>query len=356
MSSKRLGLIIPLPEEFEYARHELDIVGEITLGGRIYHRFLVGASGVSGVLTIVHDMGQANAAIAAHDMISAFKVPLVAVVGTAAALSDNVALGDVVIASEIHDYLHAGKAVNDPDDPAKWGVELAGTTWKSSSTLRRHLQNYPTTRAGRQQINHWSETALQECRISPPARPTRGPLYHVAPIATGDLVGASAPFISMLKAHNRKLAALEMEAGGAALSAYQHDGVDVVVVRGISDRAGADKTSTDASVDLDGAPNAWRAYAVRNATKLLTTLVGGSDFPWRKQVNDEPAPKRKVSWATVGAAAAVAVPIGYAVGAHDKDHDITAEPVPDGVPEPSDGHNPEHNGDATTEAIFPGGE
>lgn len=350
MTSRRLGLIIPLTEEFEYVRSGLDIVDDIRMGGWRYHRFLIRGTDVGGVLTIVHEMGQPNAALAARDMISDFGPPLVAVIGTAAALSDDVALGDVVIASEIHDYLHASKAVPDPGDPTKWHLALAGTSWKPNFRLLSHLQDYPTTRTGRQQVDHWAESAVRECRIAQPFRPSQGPRCHVAPIATGDLVGAAPAFVAMLKQHNRKLAALEMEAGGAALSAYQQENVDLMVVRGVSDRAGTDKASTDATIDIDGAPNAWRAYAVTNATSLLITLVSSPDFPWRRQEDDEPLSKRNPSWATIATTSAVVGPLAYLAGGTPKGgndpiaepvYDITAELLPNSTTtEPYEGATP----------------
>jgi nucleoside phosphorylase len=311
-----LGLIVPLDEEFEYVLPELELTGEVRLGGTLYHRFRFSDSGVSGVVSVMYEMGLPDAALAAHDLLNHFDVPLVAVVGTAAALNDEVELGDVVLAKEIENYLHVGKIVDTEDG---WGLRMAGTSWKPSHRLKSYLQSYKHSSSGRKQVKEWAERSLGECRISGGARPTFPPQYHVAQIASGDVVGASAAFREELLNHNRKLAALEMEAGGAALSGYHRvNAIDVLVARGISDRAGADKSATDGVVDLDGRPNAWRAYAVCNAINLVKVLVGAPDFPCRQP---RPAPAQKSTFHTVAVTTAVTVPpamtLGVDVGRRD---------------------------------------
>lgn len=307
-----LGLIVPLGEEVEYVLSELDLLSETRIEGTLYHRFRIGESGVTGVLSVLYGMGQPNAALAAHDLLAHFDVPLIAVVGTAAALSDDVALGDVVLAEEIENYLYAAKIVDAPAEEGGWRVRLAGTSWKPSFPLCSYLHDYKHSAAGRPRVREWSERSLSRCRIAEPARPKRPPRYHVGPIATGDVVGAAAAFREELLAHNRKLAALEMEAGGAALSAYRRvDALDVLVARGVSDRAGADKSATDDVVDLDGEPNAWRAYAVRNAVNVVKMLFEAPDFPARRP--PEPRAQRAAS-STALVTAALTLPSGIYLG------------------------------------------
>ncbi|MCX4658787.1 5'-methylthioadenosine/S-adenosylhomocysteine nucleosidase family protein [Streptomyces uncialis] len=281
MNLPRVGLIVPLREEFDYVASVLDILGDTEENGRVYHRFVIPGTQDTGILTVIHDMGLANGALAAHDLVSTFHVPLIAVIGTAAALDKDIRLGDVVIASEIIDYLQAAKATEDADDPSRIRISIAGTHWKPSAPLLSYVRNFPIRQATRRKAEEWSEAAHDRCRIEPGARPAKAPVYHVGHIASGDVVVGSEAFISLLKNHDRKCAAVEMEAGGAALSVYQNNKVELMVVRGVSDRAEKSKTATDETLDIDGAPNAWRGYAVRNATTLLMTLLAGPGFPWR---------------------------------------------------------------------------
>lgn len=281
MNLPRVGLIVPLREEFGYVASVLDILGDTEENGRVYHRFVIPGTRDTGILTVIHGMGLTNGALAAHDLVSTFHVPLIAVIGTAAALDKDIRLGDVVIASEIIDYLQAAKATEDADDPSRIRISIGGTHWKPSAPLLSYVQNFPIRQATRPKVEEWSAASLGRCRIEPGARPAEAPVYHVGHIASGDVVVGSEAFITLLKEHDRKCAAVEMEAGGAALSAYQNNKVELMVIRGISDRAEKNKTATDETLDIDGVPNAWRGYAVRNATALLMTLLAGPGFPWR---------------------------------------------------------------------------
>ncbi|MEU0310138.1 phosphorylase family protein [Streptomyces cyaneofuscatus] len=143
------------------------------------------------------------------------------------------------------------------------------------------VRNFPLRKASRDVVTAWSRDALARCPLPVALRPAEGPGLHVAPVATGDVVVGSDAFKTVIRNKNRTLAAVEMEAGGAALSAYRSDTADVLVVRGISDHAAKDKTATDLTPDVDGRPNAWRRYAVTNATRIMLKLLAAPDFPWR---------------------------------------------------------------------------
>ncbi|WP_431781094.1 hypothetical protein [Streptomyces chumphonensis] len=281
MTHLRVGVIVPLPEEFRYVSSVLDLLTDFREQGRVYHTFRIPGTDTGGLLTVLHDMGHANAAIAAQDLIRVFRVPLVTVIGTGAALSPEVALGDVVVASEIDAYLYRAKAVEDAEHPGRTTLTLAGTSWKPSAPLLDHVRNFPLRRASRDIVTSWSGDALADCPLTPELRPAHGPALHVTPVATGEVVVGSAEFKEVIRSRNRTLAAVEMEAGGAALSAYHSDTADVLVIRGISDHAARDKTETDGARDVDGRPNAWRRYGVTNATRLLVSLLAAPDFPWR---------------------------------------------------------------------------
>lgn len=277
----KVGMVVALDEEFRYLMAGLDRLGDFEVEQRVYYRFRVPGTDVTGVLTTMDTMGLPEATAAVKDLVHEFKVSLVALVGTAAALDDDLPLGDVVIASEIVDYLYQAKVVDDPNNPESAEFRFAGTNWKPSAALLRYVQNFRRREATEQLVEQWTRDGHTACRIAEPDRPDEGPQYHVAPIASGNVVIGSKTFKAKLLAHNRKLAAVEMEAGGAALATYPRDGVDLIVVRGLSDRAESGKTATDATRDLDGRRNAWRRYAVGNAIRLLTTMLADPGFPWR---------------------------------------------------------------------------
>ncbi|MGX2993355.1 5'-methylthioadenosine/S-adenosylhomocysteine nucleosidase family protein [Streptomyces sp. JNUCC 64] len=365
MTEPRVGVIVPLAEEFAYVSSVLDVLGDMEVDDRVYHRFVVPDSdGVTGVLTVVHDMGQASAALAAHDLAATFPVPLITVLGTAAALDEDVALGDVVIGSELIDYLNAGKVTEDPDDPTRVRIAVGGTHWKPSAPLLRYVRNFPIRKASGPLAKRWSADAHERCRIVPGSRPAKAPAYHVGHIASGDVVVASDAFKALIKNHDRKCLAVEMEAGGAALSAYQNDDADLMVIRGVSDYAEGNKTATDRTLDVDGEPNAWRRYAVENATALLATLLAGPGFPWRaapnasarrggrasrgaaERASGAPAegnPSAAGLWlpvATTGALTAAATAAAVARHGHQDAHDSAG---PGHEPTPTGGHHHGHH-------------
>ncbi|SNS00828.1 5'-methylthioadenosine/S-adenosylhomocysteine nucleosidase [Actinomadura mexicana] len=282
MGKARIGLIVPLPEEYTSVEGVFDVLGDHEQGGRVYYRFLVPGTEHAGVLTVVSDMGPENAALAAADLIGEFKVSLVVVIGLAAALSDDIVLGDVVVGSEIVDYLNEGKVVGNAQDGTRFDVVMAGTNWKPSARLRTFVQNFPLRKVSRGALGAWAESALEQCRIAPGRRPSEPPRLHFTKIATSGLVVASTAFKQRIKEHDRKIGAIEMEAGGAALAAYRKEDVDLLVVRGISDRAEHRKTAADGTRDVDGRPAAWRRYAVRNAASLLAAMLADPHFPWRE--------------------------------------------------------------------------
>ncbi|MET8828092.1 hypothetical protein ABZX40_21165 [Streptomyces sp. NPDC004610] len=351
----RVGLVVALDEEFWYVMSRLDKLGDVEHEKRVYYRFRVPGSDVTGVLTVLDTMGLPNAAVAVNDLVHAFKVSLVALVGTAAALDDDLALGDVVIASEIVDYLNQSKIVDDAEDPTRPRYRLAATNWKPSADLLRYVNNFPRRAATAELARNWSDEAHAACRIEPSHRPATGPRYHVAPVASGEHVVGSEVFKEVLKTHHRKLAAVEMEAGGAALAAYPQDHVDLLVLRGLSDRAEATKAATDAIVDVDGRPNALRDYAVGNATRLLTIMLADPGFPWSPREEPPEIPPRTTGLfaattghvlnglASHGLGAAVALPVGYELG-----HRVTAHLMHD---QPSNAKE----GERQPQASVPGG-
>ncbi|MGA5471119.1 hypothetical protein ACPCUK_20345 [Streptomyces arboris] len=143
MTELRVGLIVPLREEFGYVSSVVDLLGDSREQGRVYHSFLVPGTDITGLLTVLHDMGQSNAAIAAQDLTRIFGVPLVALIGTGAALASEVGLGDVVVASEIDSYLHRAKAVGDADHPegraSRWPGRAGSRPPRCSTTSATSL-------------------------------------------------------------------------------------------------------------------------------------------------------------------------------------------------------------------------
>jgi nucleoside phosphorylase len=219
-------------------------------------------------------MGPVSAALATERLLAEFAVREVAMVGIAGALSDDLALGDVVIASKVDYYQQGAKAVAGEAG----GIEflLAGNVFQGPRFLLQVARNLRWMPENAKTIDAWKSSAAgRREHLGLPSGLARDPAdYVVAPIASGDIVGAASEFARWLRAkRDRSLAAIEMEAAGAAYAAYSRiEGVPVFVVRGISDFADERKAELDKAVSSYGKGN-WRRYATMNAVDLLVRIL-----------------------------------------------------------------------------------
>jgi nucleoside phosphorylase len=282
-----VGLIIPLREEFESAREILRFEDP---DSHFYYPFSIPGSSLRGIATILLDMGQAESAGAATRLLERFDVRLLALVGIAGALDRDLRLGDVVVADAVDEYLHAAKVI--PDGKSQgFEFELGSFSWRAGNAIASYVGNFGLL-AGGAELAEWRERGRR--RLDPglqaamPAMVGAVPAYRVGAIATGDVVSAAAPFAHWLRAHNRRLVAIEMEAGGAARALNRQGRTDLIVVRGVSDFADERKSMLDSAATPDTNPRAWRRYAILNAADLFAVLVTNPLFPWSRASNDGP--------------------------------------------------------------------
>ena len=127
-------LIIPLREEFDCARDILHFDDPISDGSYFLHPFSIPGSSVTGIAVVLFGVGLASSAVAATHLLSSYDIRVLALVGIAGALSPELHLGDVVIASSVDEYLHGAKVR--PDATGR-GVEfeLGGTAWQATPEI-----------------------------------------------------------------------------------------------------------------------------------------------------------------------------------------------------------------------------
>jgi nucleoside phosphorylase len=276
-------LIIPLREEFDYARDILRFDNPISDGSYYLHPFSVPGSSVKGIAVVLFEMGPASSAVAATRLLSSYNIRVLALVGIAGALSTKLHLGDVVIASSIDEYLYGAKAT---PDATGHGVEfeLGGVAWQATPEIVSYANNFrylTDTGAG---FTSWRERAKDRrdpgLAAAIPAMADDYPDYLVGAIATGEIVSAAESFARWLRRTNRFRAAIEMEAGGAARAIYRDRRAHLVVVRGVSDFSDERKCDLDATNTLGANIGAWRRYAMNNAVDLFAALVANPQFPW----------------------------------------------------------------------------
>ncbi|MFG2512121.1 5'-methylthioadenosine/S-adenosylhomocysteine nucleosidase [Streptomyces sp. NPDC048584] len=160
-------------------------------------------------------MGAERAAALTTQLINWLDPEAVFFVGVAGSLKDDVEIGDVVVGTKVYE-IHGGKRTPE-------GFQVRPESLPGSHALvqaaRSAVRDMPDVRA------------------------------HLLPIATGDVVLADAEseIARFIRRNYNDAGAIEMEGSGAAHAAHLNGQVHALVVRGISDRADAEKHEADSS-------------------------------------------------------------------------------------------------------------
>jgi nucleoside phosphorylase len=249
VGSNRIVVLTALPLEAaavrahlpQPTRHDLPagtIVEEAALPGTGYN-----------ICLVCTGPGNGQAAVVAERVINWAGPAAVLFVGIAGALKEDVALGDVVAATRVTGF-QGGKDTAD-------GFKTRPDTWASAHRLIQVAQ-YVEAHA------LWLKFLPDE------GRPV--PNVHFKPIVSGDVVKDTddSPLAVLLNTTYNDAVAIEMEAAGAAQAA-QHPAVDLLVIRGISDRSDGTKASSD-----DGA---WQTRAARHAAAFALGVIAALPAP-----------------------------------------------------------------------------
>jgi nucleoside phosphorylase len=196
-------------------------------------------------------MGRVPAATATADAIRRWHPRYIVLVGIAGGIAArNVAIGDILISSQVVDYSLQKLTPEGPD--VRWEVHRA------DARLLDACNNFRGDR--------WQELILTK-------RPGRGrPNRHFGPIASGDKVIAFGDVLAKYQGVWTKLLGVEMEAGGVAMAAFQSaDRPGFFMVRGVSDLADENKGSSDVEK--------WRPYACDVAASFTIALLRSGPVP-----------------------------------------------------------------------------
>ena len=139
---------------------------------------------------VLDEMGPVSAAVATERMLTEFAVREVAMVGIAGALNDDVGLGDVVIASKVDNYQQAAKAV--AGEAGGIDFLLAGNVFQGPRFLLQVARNMRRMPETADIFHEWqSGTTARREQLGLPSELAKDAAdYCVAPIASGDVVGA----------------------------------------------------------------------------------------------------------------------------------------------------------------------
>jgi nucleoside phosphorylase len=263
-----VAIIVALREEFRHLYPWLNRPTPVEIEGHQYYRSTIeGDAGYSVVSCFVGDMGPVPAAIATSRLIDKWRPKWVVLLGVGGAVSKDVALGDIVVATQVDSYLDAGKAV---DDDHAFTLQPSGAVFRAHRQLVSRVRNFEFTRADRfaaWQSGCRARYEQSEALVASNIRSSEVQL-HDGTIASGPLVGASVAFRTWLARRERGYKAIEMEGGAAHWAAEQSwSQPRTLVVRGMSDRADPNKSLTD-----ETGRGAVRTWAMQNAIAFVWKL------------------------------------------------------------------------------------
>lgn len=283
LAAADVAILIALPEEWDVfwpiAGRPKGLKDEES--GRYYYPFSVEAAvgrPYRCVAVCMHAIGPAQAVDASHLLLQGKPKTLVNI-GIAAAIHDDLRLGDVVIADQVDSYLETTKAT--AKRRRKFNFEFRGSVYKTTYSFVQDVVNLKHTLpdafaqwhlACKSAAEH-EAAVVQKGRLEGLLR--EAPLLAPVHLASGPAVAAAEAFSDWIRTRDSQLKALEMEAGGMMLAAHQRGApAATLVLRGISDFGDHRKTEMDTS-----SGGAFRRLAMWNATQLLWTMMGRGLLP-----------------------------------------------------------------------------
>ena len=207
----KIGIIAAMPEELIHLTQNLDKPQEVQVMGNTYY---TGTVGKTEVVLVQSGIGKVMSAMSVAVLVDHFQVEAIINTGSAGALAEGIAVGDVVIADKLvyHDV-----------DVTAFGYaygQMAGQPlyFNSDKEFITRIQ-----------------TNLSQLEQT----------WHLGLIATGDSFIAGDDKIASIKSHFPDVLAVEME-GAAIAQAAQALDLPFLVIRAMSDNA-----NHEASISFD---------------------------------------------------------------------------------------------------------
>lgn len=309
-----IGFVIALTEEFEQF---LSVIGEYTVqyddeySNYTYHFSIeCEKEGVPKqrkcIAVLIGTMGHTNAAQMVDRIVSKYSIRTVISIGIAGGLSGDVKALDVVFASQVNSYFENAKAIENMTQPNELAFALGGQATKTTHRFKNEavnlrFANEEIWKSWRVACEQNLSTAVGDSSIPPAVRnklhevcrelfgdsfetmtqleaANKHPRVRITPelhaddvhIASGPIVGAHVAFVKWIKARgDRKVLALEMEAGGVMTAAYwRAREVRTIAVRAISDLADEGKSVLEELFE-----GRLRKVSMQNATLLIKIML-----------------------------------------------------------------------------------
>ena len=284
-----VGVVIALKEEFRAFSKIVSNFSPVQDADvkDVYYSFTVpgpnGAQG-HGVAMLIGDMGPDEAAYHGGRLLDRWKPSIIANIGIAGGIHEDVLLGDTIVARQVDNYISGAKAVKDRTKGSKgFRLQWHGSPYKADATFVTRVINFEFQHAER--FQEWAlagKAELEQAAADSPAvadvlkagYAREAPALVEGNVASGPIVGADRSFIDWLHERDRQFKGLEMEAAGVALAAH-HDPrrARTLFIRGVSDFGDQRKKAIDRA-----GKGAFRALAMNNATRFFLAIMASIDL------------------------------------------------------------------------------
>ncbi len=276
-----LGIVIALKEEFREFMALLPVQPtpeRDPATGQYGYVFEHPVSGRRCVVTLIGEMNPGPAALQTERLLSHWSPRVVVMLGIAAGIHLDVRVGDVVIASQVDNYLATAKA-QAGSMPDSFELPLGGRVFHADYNLLTQVRNFEFFAP--QVFSRWQQDCVQGLTGLVPEEAVRTTLIQkrlvrAVPdlldvhLASDSVVAAAQQFTQWLRSErDRNLKAIDMESAGFMEAAVKRmEPARTLVIRGISDYGDDRKSDLDAVGE-----GVLRRYAMRNATRLLWALL-----------------------------------------------------------------------------------
>lgn len=235
--------------------------------------------------TFVEDMGEAHAARVTEQMMTVWHPETIVTIGLAAAVHEDVRIGDVHIPKQTVQYIQNAKSLSRPGNTAEFRFVPGSTTYHADNTLHAKV------RYGKYDHPSFQSACLRDLEHLIPHVSRRGGLIDKniighepkgiadGHIATGPVMNTPDAFSRWVQNHDRNIKTIELESSAAVWLAAQslNNPTRSLAIRGISDYADERKSRGNSNTFS----SVLRKYAMRNAVRFLLTLLDANVFPNR---------------------------------------------------------------------------
>jgi len=199
-----------------------------------------------------------------------FEPQFVFIIGISGQISDDLKLGDVIVASSIDKYDYNSKQKNGESHFSGDTINLPGMSNTFSQLPNLYEQDYTEWQSKTKSdlSEHFKIDVLNELINKKLIRDNRMANYFYGKIATGEAVVDDIAFKERIKMKDRKLLCVDMESYGFANAGENFS--NIVVIRAISDTADGKKKETD---NFENNVNKVRKWALENAYRFFNMLI-----------------------------------------------------------------------------------